>query len=728
MVQRWAFLAIAFLVVAFIMLAIVSHPTIAGCIDEGAPCDYDGNENDDDGHCENGVCVPNYAPGGEISLELIADPPTITTNTDFLLIARISGIVGGGQIITYKRGGTVIGDATCGTTMDGCEAILTWRESNEGEYSFFASHDIYGGDVTVKVTPTPITCPGGTVCFDSYPRCLGNDLLTCGINDCEESQTCEYGCSGVPGQAECNPYPSCDILCDTDGWCNSECSSTIGCSEDDDCSLTICSTPRLCMSTPDIIHPPSIDVSNNYYCDAQDLLCYNCPTNAHFNGYDCQCISGYVWNDNTDSCEISCEHECYDPARTGECKHGRPDCSSGSPECVYPAPNEFLEVCDGLDNDCDNYVDENIEESWHLDNDGDDDGDPDVSSCRFEGINGNAVQNGLDCNDNEQNENSTAIEINEYCSDGFDNDCDGDIDGNDAGCTVVSCGTGECESYSTTEYIWIRVEDTCQEEQFLRTTQYSNPTCIEDECTYPQEQEEDISQNSFQNFADSESCEEFTGYCKAGLCLDPCEPHGETPGCQETTPENTEVKNNGCPPSANEEVQTCYACKKGFFWERGECQVETNKIININNLQAVSDTAFILHPVTEDFDGNQITNVKYVYSSRIINTETTEPLTIRSDKIGNYELVISAYKTTIGNKKLASKTIEISLTCPANTACCPTGSTSYAKPGMSCSYKGYAGTCNQYGSCVLQCTNPEFENTAQTCSDGRDNDCDGVYD
>ncbi len=117
-----------------------------------------------------------------------------------------------------------------------------------------------------------------------------------------------------------------------------------------------------------------------------------------------------------DSAYAGCEGE------TGAVPNGN-DCDDAEPE-RYPGN---VEICDGIDNDCDGELDEGLLSSWWTDADNDGFGDPgtEVVACRQPP--GTADNDG-DCDDSAAPVNPDALEI----CDGIDNDCDGSTDGPDA--------------------------------------------------------------------------------------------------------------------------------------------------------------------------------------------------------------------------------------------------------------------------------------------------------
>lgn len=103
------------------------------------------------------------------------------------------------------------------------------------------------------------------------------------------------------------------------------------------------------------------------------------------------------------------------------------DCDDSNPS-VNPTA---AEVCDGVDNDCDGFIDDDDfsltgAPTWYADSDGDGYGDANLSVVACNAPSG-YVANNSDCDDGNAAVNPTAVEI----CDGIDNDCDGFVDDDD---------------------------------------------------------------------------------------------------------------------------------------------------------------------------------------------------------------------------------------------------------------------------------------------------------
>jgi hypothetical protein len=99
------------------------------------------------------------------------------------------------------------------------------------------------------------------------------------------------------------------------------------------------------------------------------------------------------------------------------------DCDDNNAQ-INPAMDE---VCNGIDDNCDDEIDEGVGTTYYLDNDGDGYGMAGIEEYACEAPEG-YVPTGSDCNDN----NAASFPGGEEVCDGIDNDCDALIDDDDS--------------------------------------------------------------------------------------------------------------------------------------------------------------------------------------------------------------------------------------------------------------------------------------------------------
>lgn len=315
------------------------------------------------------------------------------------------------------------------------------------------------------------------------------------------------------------------------------------------------------------------------------------------------------------------------------------------------------------------------------------------------------------------------------CFDTWDNDCDGIVDENDPDCDTITCdfgqGTVSCDPYSETETEWRRDGTTCQAFEWILTTTYFGPNCGATNCEYSHQSTTETQTTAIRDWDDGATCtEELSGYCVAGVCSAACLDQDQ-PGCQESQPANSHSTTGACPTS-----QSCYACDADHVWSGRKCK-KTQYSIDTESVIAVAGDTFIMTPVTYDDHNEPVANVLYRYSG-FRKATTNEPFTIitKADEVGTHTLSIAASRI-VGDEEepLATTTLEIGLRCPSGIACCPAGSLTYAPFGTECAVMEAEGFCDHDGVCQPICGQViVLENSATKCSDGIDNDCDGVYD
>lgn len=252
------------------------------------------------------------------------------------------------------------------------------------------------------------TCGVGA-CRVTVNNCEGGVEQTCTPGD-SEAEVCDGVDNDCDGRTDeggvCVPD---EADADDDGYCvdangNGVCDG-----------LPAGTLPGDCNDRDDSINPGETET-----CDGIDNNCAG--------GIDEGCPGPGERDDDGDG---YCEHPtaCGDGTLPGDCDDRE--------DTVYPGADE---ICDGMDNDCDELTDEEDDDvigvtTWYQDMDGDDFGNPDVAETHCEAPLG-YVGNDDDCNDGNLDINPAAVEV----CDGVDNNCNGGVDEGDV------CDSGEIDN------------------------------------------------------------------------------------------------------------------------------------------------------------------------------------------------------------------------------------------------------------------------------------------
>lgn len=251
-----------------------------------------------------------------------------------------------------------------------------------------------------------------------------------GTHDLDGDGICEYACEVSNGGVEV-----CDGL-------DNNCDGQID--EGDPGGGATCETANLGICKPGI----TACILGALECNAiNPSVPEDCGSDGTGNGLDDDC-DGEV-DEGCAECVEGDARDCYTgPAGTqgrGECLGGTQVCTGGQwPACageVTPA----TEICNGKDDDCDGVIDNGVTTTYYLDGDNDGYGDDDpTTSIQACSPSTGYVENADDCDDANAAINPDAVEV----CDGFDNNCDGNIDQTPIGVALTkSCGSniGECE-------------------------------------------------------------------------------------------------------------------------------------------------------------------------------------------------------------------------------------------------------------------------------------------
>jgi len=354
----------------------------------------------------------------------------------------------------------------CGDGVDqDCDGLDTVDEDGDGfSAAWCGGDDCQDGDAAVNPGAVEICgdgvdqdCDGGDASTgdldgDGFSECTGD----CDDSDPDlspaESELCDGIDNDCDGEIDEDFPEVCDTCLDADGDgvtdCDGDCDDADplvfpGAAEicdglDSDCDgvtpageldqdgdgLSTCTGD--CDDLDDTVHPGALEVSD----DGIDQDCSGADTVTCWEDEDGDGFGGDV--------PLLAEGECDGDGLSDL----DTDCDDEDDQ-VYP---DAPELCDGVDNDCDGAVDDDVEAwDWFADADGDGAGDPDAPfednpSCdQPEGF----VLDASDCDDSDPERHPGAEEV----CDGVDGDCDGQLAGfeQDAdGDGLASC-EGDCD-------------------------------------------------------------------------------------------------------------------------------------------------------------------------------------------------------------------------------------------------------------------------------------------
>jgi len=561
----------------------------------------------------------------------------------------------------------------------------------------------------------------------SYPSTNGGG--SCGSGGTCAAGACVTGCQSNP---DCNDYNVCTTDTCTTGTCTNTpitncCHSSADCDDEDICTTDSCSQ-NACTNSPiaNCCHDDN-DCALGESCVSNACVANCVPTTEVCDGVDNDC------NDVVDEgCDLDDDDYCAGSIPPGySCLEPNPRCcTNGGLDCndAQASINPGMgEVCNDVDDDCDDLIDEadpDLPDVLYQDLDNDGYGNPAISVAYCDVYqSGGFASSGDDCDDQHANANpGIPIESGPACFDNLDNDCDTTTDGLDPDCFTIECGGTTCEPYQESTTEWRSTDDSCSEAELTVTSHYIVTGCVTNECTYGLDHTSEEPTGATRPLADGTSC--TIGYCLGGTCAEECSSSYQ-PGCQPSQPPGATTRPGGCPTAL-----ACYQCPEGWYWSHDECK-QASHYIEADAIFTTAGTSFLITPTTYTHDGEPVQDPLYRYAG-FRDATTNEPLTITTtnEEVGTHELQISSFAITAqGEEPLAMTTIEIGLTCPDKQACCPVGSLRFSPEGTPCDLAGTPGSCDDFGVCQPTCSHQVvLENSASKCSDGIDNNCNGILD
>jgi MYXO-CTERM domain-containing protein len=189
---------------------------------------------------------------------------------------------------------------------------------------------------------------------------------------------------------------------------------------------------------------PALDAASNDNCTATDARTLDRPSDGNADGTaDCDIgafeLSSDEYDADGDGYCIGIDwgdgDTCVDGTTPGDCDDGEATAFPGN-----------AETCDGIDNDCNDMIDDGLPTSdYYPDVDGDGFGDPNEDVIAACAMPADASDNNEDCDDTDAAVNPDATEV---CDNGIDDNCNGMID---EGCDGDTDGGTDSGTASATD-------------------------------------------------------------------------------------------------------------------------------------------------------------------------------------------------------------------------------------------------------------------------------------
>jgi hypothetical protein len=217
--------------------------------------------------------------------------------------------------------------------------------------------------------------------------------------------------------------------------------SVAGCTRDAQCPTNSCSSVVRCIHNECVAGEADKDDDGDGFIDS------DCPGGDDCDDSSAATYPGAAFKDSATACMKDADGDGYGDKSPKVGVTAGTDCADmWGPD---PGCNNHdgwrcnpgwagSDVCDGADNDCDGLTDEDPEVTWYADDDGDGYGNAAKAVKACEKPTSGYVADATDCDDDTAKCGNLCFPATyeSSCNDGFDNDCDGNTDGDDSDCNT----------------------------------------------------------------------------------------------------------------------------------------------------------------------------------------------------------------------------------------------------------------------------------------------------